>query len=84
MLGKTRGAPGSLSKMISLDQRIMEVDDSRQTSDVLPLTRKVIGKRDGNRESSDVSGRRVDREAIGSTTCFGLIATATHITGGIV
>jgi len=70
--------------MVNLDQRIMWLDDSRHASDVRPLARKVIGKGDGNREGSDVSGRRIDREAVGSTTCFGRIATATHVTRGIV
>lgn len=84
LLGKTRGAPGSLSKPISFDQRIIELDDSRQAPDVLPLARKVIGKGDGDREGSHVSGGRIDREAVGSTACFCLIATATHVASGIV
>lgn len=84
LLGKTRGAPGSLSKLISFDQRITELDDSRQASDVLPLTGKVIGKGDGDREGSHASGRRIDREAVGPATCFCLIATATHVASGIV
>jgi len=48
------------------------------------LTGKVIDKGGGNREGSNVSGRRIDREAAGSTTCFGLVTTATHVAGGIV
>jgi hypothetical protein len=48
------------------------------------LAGKVIDKGDSNREGSNVSGRRIDREAVGPTTCFGLIATATHVTSGIV
>jgi hypothetical protein len=84
LLGNTRGAPGSLNKPISFDQRIIELDDSRQAPDVLPLTWKVVGKGDGDGEGSNVSRGRIDREAVGSTTRFGLIATAAHVTGGIV
>ena len=84
LLGKTRGAPGSLNKPVSFDRGVIELDDSRQAADVLPFAGKVICKGDGDREGSNVSGRRIDREAIGSTTCFGLIATATHVASGII
>lgn len=50
----------------------------------MPLTGKVIGEGDGNREGSYDSCRRIDREAVGPTTRFGLIATAPHVTSGVV
>ena len=62
----------------------MELDNSRQAPNVLPLAGKVIDKGDGNREGSNIPGRRIDREAVGPTACFGLVATAAHVTSGIV
>lgn len=79
MLGKTRGAPGSLGETVSPDRRVKEVGNSRHAPDVCPLTGKIVGKGDGNRESGDVSCGGIDREAVWPTTFFGLVAAAAHI-----
>ena len=63
---------------------VMKIDSSRHASDIFPLTGKASGKGDSNREGSDVSGRRIDRETVGPATLFGGISTATHVTGGSV
>ena len=63
---------------------MIKPNDSRQTPDVLPLTGKVSSKGNGNWEGGNVSGGRVDREAVGATTFFGWASTTTHVTGGTV
>jgi hypothetical protein len=70
--------------MIGLNQRAVKPDDSRQAPDVFPLTGKVIDKGNGDRESSNVSGGRIDGEAVGSTTFLGRGAATAHVTSGIV
>lgn len=60
------------------------LDDSRQAPDVFPLTRKAVGKGDGNWEGSNVSSRRIDGEAVGSTALFRWTATTSHVTSGTV
>ena len=70
--------------MVSLSWRVTKRNNSRQAPYVFPLAGKASGKGSGNWEGGDVSGRRIDRKAVGSTTFFGWFSTATHVTGGAI
>jgi hypothetical protein len=84
LLGKTRTAPGSLGQTINLNIEITETENLRQAPNVPPLSGQVGFKGDGNREGGNVSGRGVDRQAVGSTTFLALIPTTTHVASRIV